>query len=184
MALFLLAVTLSTPCAAQVSHTNRFVPEMSAYSNSMTITCIAKMGALQLKDCEIAAFDKDGQCRGSQLSSIDQDGYVYLMVYGVASETLHFKIVTSEGQVLDCKETLSFKVDDEVGNLMEPFVFNVDLHDVNKDGKQSIADLVAIIHMLNNGDRTPYDVKAADLDGDGILTAKDLLLYRELLLGK
>lgn len=184
MALLLFAMTGFTPCSAQENRTNHFVPEMPDFSNSMTITCIAKMGDLLLKDCEIAAFDKDGQCRGSQLSSIDQNGKIYLMVYGVASETLHFKLVNSEGQIFDCKETLTFAVDEVVGDLLEPFVFNVDLHDVNKDGKQSIADLVAIIHMLNNGDRTPYDVKAADLDGDGILTAKDLLLYRELLLGK
>lgn len=182
LTLLLFAAAWLMPCSAQSGRTNLFVPEMSEYSNSMTVTCVAMMGNQQLVDCEVAAFDSRGQCRGSQLSSINQEGRIYLMVYGTVSEPLHFRIVTANGQIYDCREQLTFAVDDEVGSITAPFVFNASTHDVNRDGRQSIADLTAIIRMLNGGDRTPYDVQAADIDGDGRLTINDINLFRELLM--
>lgn len=156
-ALFL-SIALALPGYADgTARTNKFTPDVSQHSQSMIVTCVVKSGDAVLSDCELAAFDEQDNCRGSQLSLPDQNGMIYLMVYGTATEKLHFKAVKSDGTVYDCVEQFSFATDGVVGDLITPYVFTLKLCDINKDGKQSLADLTALVHILKGG--RPHTVR-------------------------
>ena len=65
----------------------------------------------------------------------------------------------------------------------------VAIADINRDGKQSIADVTALVNILlgkatEENDSEQYDFKAADVNGDGTATISDVTALVNRLLGK
>ena len=65
----------------------------------------------------------------------------------------------------------------------------VAIADINRDGKQSIADVTALVNILlgkatEEKDSEQYDFKAADVNGDGTATISDVTALVNRLLGK
>lgn len=65
----------------------------------------------------------------------------------------------------------------------------VAIADINRDGKQSIADVTALVNILlgkaiEANDSDKYDFKAADVNGDGSTTISDVTALVNRLLGK
>ncbi len=65
----------------------------------------------------------------------------------------------------------------------------VAIADINRDGKQTIADVTALVNILlgkatEANDSDKYDFKAADVNGDGSTTIADVTALVNLLLGK
>jgi len=65
----------------------------------------------------------------------------------------------------------------------------VAIADINRDGKQTIADVTALVNILlgkatEENDFEQYDFKAADVNGDGTATISDVTALVNRLLGK
>ncbi len=79
-------------------------------------------------------------------------------------------------------------------NLVRPQIYRqikqvVAIADINRDGKQSIADVTALVNILlgkatEEKDSEQYDFKAADVNGDGTATISDVTALVNRLLGK
>lgn len=104
--------------------------DLHKYPDNMSFTCVVEENGQRILDCEVAAFDENGELRGSYYSN-DQ-GIVFLMVQGERDlGVLHFKVVTGDGDdkseftIRDINETYSFHYNDILGNPLNPFVFTV-----------------------------------------------------------
>ena len=79
-------------------------------------------------------------------------------------------------------------------NLVRPQIYRqikqvVAIADINRDGKQTIADVTALVNILlgkatEEKDSEQYDFKAADVNGDGTATISDVTALVNRLLGK
>ena len=79
-------------------------------------------------------------------------------------------------------------------NLVRPQIYRqikqvVAIADINRDGKQTIADVTALVNILlgkatAEKDSEQYDFKAADVNGDGSTTISDVTALVNRLLGK
>lgn len=104
--------------------------DLHKYPDNMSFTCIVQENGQRIMNCEVAAFDENDELRGSYYTN-DQ-GIVYLMVQGERTlGTLHFKVVTGEGDdtstftIRDINETHGFRYNDILGDAVNPFVFTV-----------------------------------------------------------
>lgn len=104
--------------------------DLSPYPDNMSFTCCVEENGRRILDCEVAAFDQDGNLRGSYYS--DPNGIVFLMVQGKANEgVIHFKVVTGYGTdedpyvIRDINEIYHFFLNDILGEYLDPYVFTV-----------------------------------------------------------
>lgn len=153
------------------------------YSDNMTMTCKVMKGGKILLDCELAAFDAQGNLRGKAMSEPTDGGIIYLTVQGDTDKgKLHFQVADDNLQVLDVQETLDFQVNGRFGTYGKPYLFIaiVDLKgDVDGNGVVTIRDLAYLVDIL----RKYKEINAkADVDGNGKVELADVVaLYRILL---
>ncbi len=186
--LFVLLLLLGLLLAsyAQSSRTQYFTgTDLTKYSDNMGITCVVKLNGVTVADCELAAFDSNGELRGSALSDPSDGGIIYLTIQGEGrTEVLHFKVVTGTSTVNTINETYTFAANAMVGTYDSPYEFTFDssVGDVNNNGLTNIGDVAALIHLLlNPSSSVPGD---PDVDASGQTTISDVTALRNLILGK
>ena len=102
------------------------------YANNMTVTGIIVIdGEEQMTtDWELGAFC-NGECRGRQRPEYYPapiDHYIlFLTIYGEQGDVINFRLYNhANATELDmvCDNSMTFVVNDVIGNIMEPYVFN------------------------------------------------------------
>ena len=56
--------------------------------------------------------------------------------------------------------------------------------DINHDGEVSISDLVIVNRYVNGKETKAYDLRWADMDGDGDITLVDVATIEDIILGR
>ena len=102
------------------------------YANNMTVTGIIVIdGEEQMTtDWELGAFC-NGECRGRQRPEYFPapiNHYVlFLTIYGEQGDVINFRLydhATASELDMVCDNSLTFVINDAIGNIMEPYVFN------------------------------------------------------------
>lgn len=125
-----LLVTLSSMHSGLLSR-NKYEPcSENQYQGNMLMIAQVMEGDDVLLNCEVAVFDSNEECRASEMSIPNDNGYVYLTIQGEGEgEPLHFRVVYESGDSIRdvlADETIMFVNDDVVGSLQNPFVINID----------------------------------------------------------
>lgn len=159
--------------------------DFARWTDNMSVTCCVKQGGEMLTGIEVAAFDAQGNLRGKATADPANGGLIFLMVQGeVESSELHFQMANASGQIFDLVETFPFQMNERIGRADNPFCFTVKTTvrgDVDTNGLLTLRDLTMLIHQLRTN---PAQGGPGDLDGNGRLTKLDVMILRELLLGR
>lgn len=120
--------------------------DANKYQSNMTFIAKVLLDGNVLVDCQVGVFDENGECRGANASSIEDDGLVYLTVVGEGNTTqLHFKVSytdeTGEKEEL-AQETLEFSSDAMKGTFEEPYLITIGKTDVGFSSIQNPAMMV------------------------------------------
>lgn len=99
------------------------------YQGNMTMIAIVKQQGATLADCEVAVFDRNGECRASSFTVAADGHLVYLTIQGEGGgEPLTFRVVYpgADGSVdVVATETYTYMNDAMVGTFAAPFVLNI-----------------------------------------------------------
>lgn len=145
------------------------------YSDNMTMTCIVRLDGALLPDCELAAFDAEGELRGAMLSDTDDEGRIYLTVQGdTADEPIAFRVVYGAGHDVPCFVSATFRKSGIVGSYGSPYVIDI-------SAEASIADVARLVDALRSGtaSKAVHDTNADDcLSSDDVSALADKVLKR------
>lgn len=111
-------------------NTLKYVPcSISKYQGNMTLIAQVHHPGGVIVDCQVAVFDKAGECRASTCSTLADGGLVYLTIQGEGlGEPLTFRVIYQDGDnQVDtvATERVTFVNDAMLGTLNEPFVLTV-----------------------------------------------------------
>ncbi|GHT01106.1 hypothetical protein AGMMS49525_01000 [Bacteroidia bacterium] len=117
--------------APETTPDNHWTVDIHAYPNSMTMTSVITINGeeLQSDQIEIAAFDANGQCRGSMrlnnYQQVAEHPYLaFLMIYGEESVALTFKAYDhTTGREYAVTNTENFTINNRFGNSRAPYEF-------------------------------------------------------------
>ena len=110
---------------------NHWIPDYTIYPNFMAITGVVQIDGIEQSDSniEVGAFCGD-ELRGSNhlIYECEYDRYyLYLTIYGKDDDEISFRIYDNSEETeleLYYNETMNFIVDDIVGNVGDPKIFN------------------------------------------------------------
>ncbi len=110
---------------------NHWIPDYTIYPNFMAVTGVVQIDGIEQRDSniEIGAFCGD-ELRGSNrlIYESEYDRYfLYLTIYGKDDDEISFRIYDNSEETelkLYYNETMNFIVDDIVGNVSDPKIFN------------------------------------------------------------
>lgn len=137
----LLLVTLSSMHGGLLSRNKYEQCSENLYQGNMLMIAQVMEGDDVLLNYELAAFDSKEECRASEMSIPNDNGYVYLTIQGEGEgEPLHFSVVYESGDSIRdvlANETVIFVNDDVLGSLQNPFIIKIDkpmsVEDINHD---------------------------------------------------
>ena len=115
---------------------NHWAPSKSQYATNMTLIAMLSIdGEIAKDNYEIAAF-VDGECRGSANVEYNEikDAYMVMMsIYGDEVENITFRCYDAEyGTEYELGETVVYSNDAILGTMDDPFMFNLDIMDVEE----------------------------------------------------
>lgn len=182
LGILLLVVCYGLAGRAQTGRTSAFGEvDLHRWNDNMSLICQVKKGGAIVSNCELAAFDNQGELRGKAFSHPDLNGLIYLTIQGEGSGVpIHFQAAIEGMGIVDVEESITFSatlVPEEVTTLT---IASLLRGDVNGDGEVSIADMVRLVHLLLNKVSAPE----GDVDGNGKVDLGDVDALRELLLEK
>jgi hypothetical protein len=146
---------------------NHWQADIHKYSSTMTMTSVVVDNSVELQSdqIEIAAFDSNGECRGSimlqNVPELNAHPYLgFLMVYGESSEALTFKIFDHNTNTeYAAVNVVNFAPDAIHGTPIAPFVISnapTGLEDITASQisvyPNPVKDLLQINHSLKSID--------------------------------
>lgn len=147
--------------------------DFNKYSDNMTMTCVVRLDGTPLLDCEVAAFDAEGELRGAMLSDADDEGRMYLAVQGdTADEPIAFRVVYATDTDVPCFVTTVFRKGAIAGTYNDPFVIDV-------SAEVSITDVTHLVDALCSGTASRA---VHDINTDGILDTTDVTALADMVL--
>lgn len=185
---------LSVSGTGQINEMGTHYPDMSTSAqNDMQIYAIAELNGTTVTDYanyQIAAYNTaNGNYMGRAVvvTMADNRQYLDLRTYAISSATIGFRLYdASTGKELESTNTVAFRSNNTQGRPSAPFVmsFTSVVCDINRDGQLSVADLAALIAILNGRDSAqPYrfDHTAADVNKDGAVSKADVTELLQIL---
>lgn len=190
-----------------IQYLSRYESEHRQYNVNMTLYVQIVDNGKVLDDCEIVAFDPQGNVVGNQCPEPFPDGYgithkctnvASMAVFGATGDKITFRVVTGakagELTETDVEETIAFSQNTILGLLdsdsdgildtMQPLVLHLasPQGDVNADGTVDVRDAVLLIDHICTG--SAIDEKVADANGNGTIETDDVEAIINKYLGK
>jgi hypothetical protein len=113
------------------SENNHWLPDPYAWPTNMTMLAVIDLNdeEIQSEDYELAAFDVNGECRGSirtMYVDITDRYYAFMTISGDVPVELHFGLYDWESheECFEVDETLMFKADTAIGTIFDPMVLH------------------------------------------------------------
>lgn len=164
--------------------------DMHKYNGTMTVMARVMQNGSLLADCELAAFDANGELRGSALSHPNDGGIIYLTIQGDnKGAELHFRVVhgsDDENRIItDANETIVFVADQTMGTYSAPQLFTITTAlpgDVNLDGNIDSGDIMAVYNAMA-GNADAQLLQRADVNGDSNIDSGDVMVVYSIMAG-
>ena len=190
-----LSILLTGALWANAQGSTHWQCDIYEFEYDMTVYFELKQGeetVTDISDYEVAAFVGE-QCRGvaeiqtvtTDVNSNVQYGYLRIHSNQKEDESIKFRAYKlSTGNIINIKETISFKNLDLIGMPSTPFALTLSAKkgDVNFDDSVDASDIVEIINYIMGKQPKKFDKEAADMNNDNVVNIADIIIIANILL--